>query len=110
MVICMKCPECGAEFFNGGYCPDCGVKLVSDSKRGHYSPSYFNGAMGRKCEKCGCALKENFECCPNCGAKTPLKDGDSQDDPNEAAANKLLLIICIFILIMYWLCIGRFQH
>ena len=35
----MKCPECGREFFEGKFCPDCGTLVNSDYVRQNQSNS-----------------------------------------------------------------------
>ena len=76
--MCMKCPECGREFFEGRFCPDCGTLVNSDYVRQNQSNSSSISEEIKKCRDCGHALKETDKFCPNCGANSHLKDGDSK--------------------------------
>ena len=68
----MKCPECGREFFEGRFCPDCGTLVNSDYVRQNQSNSSSISEEIKKCRDCGHALKETDKFCPNCGANSHL--------------------------------------
>ena len=53
----MKCPECGREFFEGKFCPDCGTLANSDYVRQNQSNSSSICEEIKKCRDCGHALK-----------------------------------------------------
>ena len=74
----MKCPECGREFFEGRFCPDCGTLVNSDYIHQNQSNSSSISEEIKKCRDCGHALKETDKFCPNCGANSHLNDGDSK--------------------------------
>ena len=74
----MKCPECGREFFEGKFCPDCGTLVNSDYVRQNQSNSSSISEEIKKCRDCGHALKETDKFCPNCGANSHLNKEDSR--------------------------------
>ena len=74
----MKCPECGREFFEGKFCPDCGTLANSDYVRQNQSNSSSICEEIKKCRDCGHALKETDKFCPNCGANSHLNKEDSR--------------------------------
>ena len=74
----MICPECGREFFEGRFCPDCGALVNSDYVPPNQSDSSSIREEIKKCRDCGHALKETDKFCPNCGANSHLNEGDSK--------------------------------
>ena len=75
--MCMKCPNCGREFLQGKYCPDCGTLVHSGPVNQGHSYSSSKDEEIKKCSDCGSSLKENDKFCPNCGANVNLNKGDS---------------------------------
>ena len=60
----MICPECGREFFEGRFCPDCGALVNSDYVPPNQSDSSSSSEEIKKCRDCGHALKETDKFCP----------------------------------------------
>ena len=59
-----------AKAFNDGYARG---KAEAEHKRGYW---YDKGSLSCRCSNCGCKSPEEFNFCPNCGAKMSCPQSD----------------------------------
>lgn len=93
----MKCKECGCEFDEGKFCPQCGTKYngqeIENQKAQSILDDYKTVEAEKekmKCKECGCEFDEG-KFCPQCGTKYDGREienqkGDSDDNSNTDSA------------------------